>query len=69
MIYLNNMEKMIHKPAAKYLDPVSPEQVKELLAKLLHCKRPENIYLTDSGRAAIDKSQSIPDQCAVSGFW
>ncbi|MCI5687895.1 MAG: aminotransferase class V-fold PLP-dependent enzyme [Emergencia sp.] len=54
MIYLNNMEKMIHKPAAKDLDPVSPEQVKELLAKLLHCKRPENIYLTDSGRAAIE---------------
>ena len=54
MIYLNNIEKTIHKPAARDLDPVGDQQVKELTAKLLHCKRPENIYLTNGGSAAIE---------------
>ncbi len=54
MIYLNNIEKTIHKPAAQDLDPVSEAQAKALAAKLFHCKRPENIYLTDSGSAAIE---------------
>lgn len=54
MIYLNNIEKTIHKPAASHLDPVTPEEIKELTAQLFTVKRPENIYLTKSGAQAME---------------
>ncbi len=54
MIYLNNIEKTIHKPAATSLDPIAPDRVKELAARLFNVKKPENIYLTAGGGQAME---------------
>ncbi len=54
MIYLDNMEKTIYKPAAKSLEPVDPAYVRELVSELFHCKCSERVYLTTSGGSAVE---------------
>lgn len=54
MIYLNNLEKTIHKPAVTDLTPVWEGKVKKLLARLFAVKNPENIFLTRSGEDAME---------------
>lgn len=50
MIYLNNIEKTIHKPAASSLDTVKCRQIAELICRLLTVRDPDCIYLTEDGK-------------------
>lgn len=54
MIYLDNIEHTIHKPALSGLEPVSTQKVCQLTAKLLHVKKPENVCLTAGGGQAVE---------------
>lgn len=52
MIYLNNIEKTIHKPAVSSLDTVGRQQIAELICRLLKVKDPDCVYLTKGGKGA-----------------
>lgn len=54
MIYLNNIEKTIHKPQSGALDSVGEDAVKALAAGLFNVKKPENIYLTAGGSQTVE---------------
>lgn len=54
MIYLNNIEKTIHKPQSSTLDAVSCDTVKALAARVFNVKKPENVYLTAGGTQAVE---------------
>lgn len=59
MIYLNNAEKTLEKPAANDLAPVSADYVKEQIAEIFHVKNKENIYLGRSGTEMMEKALRI----------
>lgn len=50
MIYLNNIEKTIHKPMVSSLDTVTRRQIAELICRLLTVRNPDCVYLTEGGR-------------------
>ena len=70
MIYLNNAEKTLGKPAAKDLSPVSADYVRGQLAEIFHIKNKENIYFGSSGTEMMEKALRIflepeAEQCHV----
>lgn len=60
MIYLNNAATTLQKPEkVKAGRTASPAEVKTLAARLFTVKKPENIYLTDGGRQAVELALRI----------
>lgn len=59
MIYLNNAEKTLGKPAAKDLSPVSADYVRGQIAEIFHIKNKENIYFGRSGTEMMEKALRI----------
>lgn len=55
MIYMNNAERTLEKPeGVQDGRPESAETVKRLIARLFNMKNPQNVYLTRSGKEAVE---------------
>ncbi len=67
MIYLDNTERTLYKPAMANLDPVPAETVRAMLARLLGTADPAGIFLTRGGEQAMELvlSAFVPKGCHV----